>query len=308
MRRSSTRARTRCCGSGRTSAAVQRHRCSATRRRTTSRSTSGSPCSRTSRATPGRRPAGRQRLGSARPAGARRARTPPRTTTRRRSPLPPTARSATGCRCPTRRCPCRASPAGSAGRRGASPSRGSAGGRSAPTRCGPRMSRVTAELRDASVSVPSGDEQALGRRTTSRRSSDAPRTVGRARARRTTWRSPSRPSRNGAFATTSTPAQQGYDGDGLGVIAKFLQVKAGYCIHFASTMAVMARIEGIPARIVVGDQPGVTPARPPPAAPSRATICTPGRSCTSTASAGSGSSRHPAVAACPAPRRPRPRT
>jgi hypothetical protein len=63
--------------------------------------------------------------------------------------------------------------------------------------------------------------------------------------------------RNGAFSyDESTPAEQGYDGDGLGVIAKFLQVKAGYCIHFASTMAVMARLEGIPSRIVVGYQPG----------------------------------------------------
>jgi transglutaminase-like putative cysteine protease len=53
-----------------------------------------------------------------------------------------------------------------------------------------------------------------------------------------------------------TPVQQGYDGDGLGVIAKFLAVKSGYCVHYASTMAVMARLEGIPARVVVGYQPG----------------------------------------------------
>jgi hypothetical protein len=63
--------------------------------------------------------------------------------------------------------------------------------------------------------------------------------------------------RDGAFLyDEQTPAQQGYDGDGLGVIAKFLSVKSGYCVHFASTMAVMARLEGIPARVVVGYQPG----------------------------------------------------
>ncbi len=63
--------------------------------------------------------------------------------------------------------------------------------------------------------------------------------------------------RNGAFLyDEQAPAQQGYDGDGLGVIAKFLSVKSGYCVHFASTMAVMARLEGIPARVVVGYQPG----------------------------------------------------
>lgn len=63
--------------------------------------------------------------------------------------------------------------------------------------------------------------------------------------------------RGGQFAyDESTPAEQGYDGDGLGVIATFLRVKAGYCIHYASTMAVMSRLLGIPARIAVGYQPG----------------------------------------------------
>ena len=63
--------------------------------------------------------------------------------------------------------------------------------------------------------------------------------------------------RNGEFSyDETTPAEQGYDGDGLDVIATFLRVKAGYCIHYASTMAVMARELGIPSRIVVGYQPG----------------------------------------------------
>ncbi|MDQ1513437.1 MAG: hypothetical protein QOC59_1279, partial [Microbacteriaceae bacterium] len=63
--------------------------------------------------------------------------------------------------------------------------------------------------------------------------------------------------RGGAFLyDENTPVQQGYDGDGLGVIAKFLTVKSGYCVHFASTMAVLARLEGIASRVVVGYQPG----------------------------------------------------
>lgn len=54
----------------------------------------------------------------------------------------------------------------------------------------------------------------------------------------------------------STPVQQGYDGDSLGVVATFLERKSGYCVHFASTMAVMSRLAGIPSRIVLGFLPG----------------------------------------------------
>ncbi|MDQ0238373.1 DUF3488 and transglutaminase-like domain-containing protein [Arthrobacter bambusae] len=52
------------------------------------------------------------------------------------------------------------------------------------------------------------------------------------------------------------PVQGGYDGNGLSVLADFLQQKSGYCVHFASAMAVMARLEGIPSRIAVGYAPG----------------------------------------------------
>jgi transglutaminase-like putative cysteine protease len=116
-----------------------------------------------------------------------------------------------------------------------------------------------ADLRAASVSVPSGDEQSLSlpdevpaiiRRTADRWTRSATTPYDQALAIQNQLR-------NGAFSyDEETPAEQGYDGDGLGVIAKFLRVKAGYCIHYASTMAVMARLEGIPARIVVGYQPG----------------------------------------------------
>ncbi|WP_324644581.1 DUF3488 and transglutaminase-like domain-containing protein [Pseudarthrobacter sp. LT1] len=52
-----------------------------------------------------------------------------------------------------------------------------------------------------------------------------------------------------------SPVQGGYDGNGLSVLADFLQQKSGYCIHYASAMAVMARLEGIPSRIAVGYAP-----------------------------------------------------
>jgi hypothetical protein len=42
----------------------------------------------------------------------------------------------------------------------------------------------------------------------------------------------------------------------MDVIAAFLKQKAGYCIHFASAMAVMARSLGIPSRVAVGFLPG----------------------------------------------------
>jgi transglutaminase-like putative cysteine protease len=47
------------------------------------------------------------------------------------------------------------------------------------------------------------------------------------------------------------------DGDSsTDAIVAFLAQKRGYCVHFASTMAVMARTLGIPARVAVGFLPG----------------------------------------------------
>jgi hypothetical protein len=42
------------------------------------------------------------------------------------------------------------------------------------------------------------------------------------------------------------------DANGVEAIAAFLRSREGYCVHFASTMAVMARMIGIPARVAVG--------------------------------------------------------
>lgn len=43
---------------------------------------------------------------------------------------------------------------------------------------------------------------------------------------------------------------------GSGAISDFLVRRSGYCVHFASTMAVMARTLGIPSRVGVGFQAG----------------------------------------------------
>lgn len=63
--------------------------------------------------------------------------------------------------------------------------------------------------------------------------------------------------RSSAFTySEKTPVQDGYDGSGMQVIEAFLDKRAGYCVHFASTMATMARTLNIPSRIVTGYSPG----------------------------------------------------
>lgn len=63
--------------------------------------------------------------------------------------------------------------------------------------------------------------------------------------------------RNGEFSYSETaPVADDYDGNGLDVVATFLERKAGYCVHFASAMAVMARTIDIPSRIAIGYAPG----------------------------------------------------
>lgn len=61
----------------------------------------------------------------------------------------------------------------------------------------------------------------------------------------------------GNFVYSETaPVAQDYDGNGLDVLKTFLEERSGYCVHFSSAMAVMARELGIPSRIAVGYAPG----------------------------------------------------
>lgn len=63
--------------------------------------------------------------------------------------------------------------------------------------------------------------------------------------------------RGGEFTySENAPVDNGYDGSGASVLDAFLAAKAGYCVHFSSAMASMARTLGIPARIAVGFTPG----------------------------------------------------
>ena len=55
---------------------------------------------------------------------------------------------------------------------------------------------------------------------------------------------------------TDAPVDEGYDGGGIDVVGVFLESKRGYCVHFAATMASMARSIGIPSRVSLGYLPG----------------------------------------------------
>jgi transglutaminase-like putative cysteine protease len=65
----------------------------------------------------------------------------------------------------------------------------------------------------------------------------------------------------GGFAYSERAPGNGRADSGQDAVAAFLQDRTGYCVHFASAMAVMARTLGIPARVAVGFLPG-TPEEP----------------------------------------------
>ncbi|WP_088289343.1 DUF3488 and transglutaminase-like domain-containing protein [Kineosporia sp. A_224] len=63
--------------------------------------------------------------------------------------------------------------------------------------------------------------------------------------------------RDGGFRyDTNAPVGTGSNDGSQDVLVQFLRVKRGYCVHFASAMAVMARALNIPARVAVGFLPG----------------------------------------------------
>ncbi|MFB7252127.1 transglutaminaseTgpA domain-containing protein [Microbacterium sp. NPDC056234] len=53
-----------------------------------------------------------------------------------------------------------------------------------------------------------------------------------------------------------TPVEEDFDGTGTDAVATFLEVRSGYCVHFAGAFALMAKTLGMPVRIVVGYLPG----------------------------------------------------
>lgn len=64
--------------------------------------------------------------------------------------------------------------------------------------------------------------------------------------------------RGGEFEySLEAPVEEGFDGSGAEAVARFLEVRKGYCIHFASAFALMARTMQMPSRVVVGYLPGV---------------------------------------------------
>ncbi|MBZ4487977.1 DUF3488 and transglutaminase-like domain-containing protein [Microbacterium sp. cx-55] len=52
------------------------------------------------------------------------------------------------------------------------------------------------------------------------------------------------------------PVEDGFDGEGVEALEQFLITREGYCVHYASAFAVMARSLGMPTRIVIGYLPG----------------------------------------------------
>ena len=148
-------------------------------------------------------------------------------------------------------------------------------------------------LLDAPGAAARVDHRATATRGDSSRRDDA-----------TTRRSPCRPtSPTGDFTySEDAPVEEGYDGSGIGhhrdvpggEVRLLRALRVGDGAHVASL--------GIPSRIAVGFQPGRAStldngqSRPTRSAP---TTCTPGPSCTSTASAGSASSRRRVAASIP---------
>lgn len=103
------------------------------------------------------------------------------------------------------------------------------------------------------VDIPRGSDAAYAeiKSTAQEITADEPTTYDKAKALQDYLRT------SGGFQYSETaPVRDDYDGNGIDVLAGFLKVKAGYCVHFSSAMAVMARSVGIPSRIAVGYAPG----------------------------------------------------
>ncbi|WP_205791688.1 transglutaminaseTgpA domain-containing protein [Microbacterium sulfonylureivorans] len=106
------------------------------------------------------------------------------------------------------------------------------------------------QLRDETTSVPPGTPDIIGQlaaEVTADATNDYDRLIAMQK-----W------FRGGAFRySLDAPVEDGFDGSGAEAVAEFLDRREGYCIHFASAFALMARTLHMPSRIVVGYLPGV---------------------------------------------------
>lgn len=62
--------------------------------------------------------------------------------------------------------------------------------------------------------------------------------------------------RNSFTYSLETPVEEDFDGTGADAVARFLEARSGYCVHFAGAFALMAQSLDMQARIVVGYLPG----------------------------------------------------
>lgn len=62
--------------------------------------------------------------------------------------------------------------------------------------------------------------------------------------------------RSSFIYSLETPVEEDFDGTGADAVARFLDVRSGYCVHFAGAFALMAQSLDMQARIVVGYLPG----------------------------------------------------
>ncbi|MDY0910732.1 DUF3488 and transglutaminase-like domain-containing protein [Microbacterium sp. CFBP9034] len=106
------------------------------------------------------------------------------------------------------------------------------------------------ELRDETTEVPPGTPEIiafLAAEVTAEATNDYDRLIALQR-----W------FRGGEFRySLEAPVEDGFDGSGAEAVAQFLEQREGYCIHFASAFALMARTLHMPTRVVVGYLPGV---------------------------------------------------
>ncbi|WP_214466311.1 transglutaminase family protein [Microbacterium flavescens] len=106
------------------------------------------------------------------------------------------------------------------------------------------------ELRDETTQVPAGTPEIitqLAAEVTANATNDYDRLIAMQR-----W------FRGGEFRySLEAPVEDDFDGSGAEAVAQFLEQREGYCIHFASAFALMARTLHMPSRIVIGYLPGV---------------------------------------------------